>query len=333
MLDVAVPKPEVSVAHANARTTLYARKLIVARVRAGHRPGEVAKQLGVSRQTIYKWVRRWRAEGDAGLVDRSSRPHGMPRKTPPERVEAILSARTAHHAGPVRLASIVGIAASTIGAVLAREGMPRLAEIDRLTGELLRGRRHSDRRYEREHPGDLLHVDVMKLGRIPDGGGWRVHGRAATVDHRHKATLIGFDYVHVAIDDHSRLAYVEVLPDERVDACAGFLTRAVGWFAARDVTIQRVLTDNALSYRRGNAWIGACTDLGVARRFIQPGHPWTNGKAERFNRTLRTEWAYATAWTNNDQRTAALDGWLEHYNTARSHSALKGRTPISRLAA
>jgi hypothetical protein len=136
----------------------------------------------------------------------------------------IITARTEHHAGPVRLASIVGVPASTIGAVVARAGLPRLAEVDRLTGELLRGRRHSDRRYERAHPGDLLHVDVMKLGRIPDGGGWRVHGRAATVDHRHKPVPIGFDYVHVAIDDHSRLAYVEVLPDERVNACAGFLT-------------------------------------------------------------------------------------------------------------
>jgi len=320
-------------AHANARTNLYARKLIVARVLAGHRPGEVAKQLGISRQTVYKWVRRWRTEGVAGLAERSSRPNAVPRQTSPETVDRILAARTAHHAGPARLAPIVGVPASTIGAVLARAGVPRLAEIDRLTGELLRGRRHSDNRYERKHPGDLLHVDVMKLGRIPDGGGWRVHGRAATVDHRHKPTLIGFDYVHVAIDDHSRLAYVEVLDDERVDACAGFLRRAVAWFAGHDVSIARVLTDNAMSYRRGNAWIAACTDLGIGRRFIQPGHPWTNGKAERFNRTLRTEWAYATAWDCNAQRTTALDAWLEHYNTARSHSALKGRTPISRLAA
>jgi transposase InsO family protein len=321
------------VAHASARTTVYARKLIVARVLAGHRPGEVAKQLGISRQTVYKWWGRWRTEGEAGLLDRSSRPLRMPRKTSPETTAAIVAARTEHHAGPVRLAAVVGIPASTIGVVLARTGMPRLAEVDRLTGELLRGRRHSDRRYERDHPGDLLHVDVMKLGRIPDGGGWRVHGRAATVDHRHKPVPIGFDYVHVAIDDHSRLAYVEVLPDERVNACAGFLIRAVAWFAARGVTIARVLTDNALSYRRGAAWIAACAELGIARRFIQPGRPWTNGKAERFNRTLRTEWAYATGWTDNDQRTAALDGWLEHYNTARSHSALGGHPPISRLAA
>lgn len=192
--------------HANARTTLYARKLIVARVLAGHRPGDVARQLGISRQTVYKWLRRWRTEGVTELANRSSRPHRMPRQTSPEIVAAIVAARTVHHAGPVRLAPIVGIATSTIGAVLARAGMPRLAEVDRLTGELLRGRRHSDRRYEREHSGDLLHIDVMKLGRIPAGEGWRVHGRAATVDHRHKPVPIGFDYVHVAIGDHSRLA-------------------------------------------------------------------------------------------------------------------------------
>jgi transposase InsO family protein len=317
------------VAHANARTTVYARKLIVARVLAGHRPGEVAKQLGISRQTVYKWVRRFRAEGLAGLADRSSRPHRSPRRTSVAATAAIVGARRAHHAGPVRLAAILGIAASTIGAVLGRAGMPRLAEVDRLTGELLRGRRHSDRRYEREHPGDLLHVDVKKLGRVPDGGGWRVHGRSEQVRGRGN----GWDYVHVAIDDHTRLAYAEVLPDERAATCAGFLRRAVAWFATHGVTIRRVLTDNALSYRRGDAWIAACTQLRIGRRFIKPGRPWTNGKAERFNRTLQTEWAYATAWTANDQRATALDSWLEHYNTARSHSSLGGRPPVTRLAA
>ncbi|MEX5718990.1 IS481 family transposase [Geodermatophilus maliterrae] len=316
-------------AHVNARTTVYARRLIVDRVLAGHRPGEVAKQLGVSRQTVYKWVRRWRAEGQAGLADRSSRPHRIPRATTAERVAEIIAARRAHHAGPVRLAAILGIAASTIGAVLARAAVPRLAEVDRLTGQLLRGRRHSEVRYEREQPGDLLHVDVKKLGRVPDGGGWRVHGRSEEVRGRGN----GWDYVHVAIDDHTRLAYAEVLPDERTGTCAGFLTRAVAWFAARGVAVARVLTDNAKSYRVGRAWSAACARLGIARRFIKPGRPWTNGKAERFNRTLQTEWAYATAWSCNDKRTAALDGWLTHYNTARSHSALGGHPPISRLAA
>ena len=215
-------------AHANARTTVFARRLIVDRVLAGHRPGEVAKQLGVSRQTVYKWVRRYRAEGLVGLADRSSRPHRQVRQTPPETVEAIVAARIEHHAGPVRLAALVGVPAATIGAVIARAGMPRLADVDRLTGELLRGRRHSERRDEREHAGDLLHVDVKKLGRIPDGGGWRVHGRSEEV----RGRGLGWDYVHVAIDDHTRLAYAEVLPDERACTCAGFLTRAAAWFAA-----------------------------------------------------------------------------------------------------
>ena len=228
-------------AHANARTTVYARKLIVARVLAGHRPGEVAKQFGISRQTVYKWVRRCRAEGQAGLVDRSSRPHSTPRRTSPETTAAIVAARVAHHAGPVRLAAILGVPASTIGAVLARAGLPRLAEVDRLTGELLRGRRHSDRRYEREHPGDLLHVDVKKLGRVPDGGGWRIHGRSEEV----RGRGLGWDYVHVAIDDHTRLAYAEVLPDERTATCAEFLSRAAAFYAGHGISIERVITDNA----------------------------------------------------------------------------------------
>ncbi|HEY0507184.1 MAG TPA: IS481 family transposase [Blastococcus sp.] len=315
--------------HANARTTVYARRLLVDRVLAGHRPGEVAKQLGISRPTVDKWVRRYRAEGPAGLADRSSRPHRIARLTSPEDTARIVAARVAEHAGPVRLAAPLGLPASTIGAVIARAGLPRLAEVDRLTGQLLRGRRHSDRRYEHPHAGDLLHVDVKKLGRVPDGGGWRIHGRREEVRGRGN----GWDYVHVAIDDHTRLAYAEVLPDEKATTCAGFLARAVAWLAAHGVTVRRVLTDNAKSYRIGAAWITVCTELGIGRRFIQPGRPWTNGKAERFNRTLQTEWAYARAWTCNDDRTVALDGWLEHYNTARSHSALGGRPPISRLAA
>jgi transposase InsO family protein len=317
------------VAHASARTTVFARRLIVDRVLAGHRPGEVAKQLGVSRQTVSKWVRRWRAEGDAGLADRSSRPHRLARLTSAETTAAIVAARVAEHAGPVRLAALLDLPASTIGAVIARAGLPRLAEVDRLTGELLRGRRHSDRRYEHPRAGDLLHVDVKKLGRVPDGGGWRIHGRSERVRGRGN----GWDYVHVAVDDHTRLAYAEVLPDERVASCAAFLRRAVAWLATHGVTVRRVLTDNARSYRVGAPWIAACGELAIGRRFIRPGRPWTNGKAERFNRTLQTEWAYARPWTSNDARTAALDGWLELYNTARSHSALGGRPPISRLAA
>jgi len=194
------------VSHANARLTLFGRKLLVDRVAAGHKPAEVAKQLGVSRQTVYKWVRRYRAEGLAGLVERSSRPHRMPRALSPAAAARIRAARLAEHAGPVRLATLLELPASTIGRVIAREGLPRLADIDQLTGEVVRSSRRSDRRYEHHRPGDLLHIDVKKLGRIPAGGGWRVHGRsnrAGGVQGRPQ----GWDYIHVAVDDHTRLAY------------------------------------------------------------------------------------------------------------------------------
>jgi len=317
------------VSHANARTTLYARKLLVDRVLAGHRPSEVAKQLGVSRQTVYKWVRRFRVEGAAGLRDRSSRPLHPGRVSSSDAVTAICHARLSEHAGPVRLAALLGLPASTIGAVLRRSGMPRLADVDRLTGELLRARKHSDQRYEHDRPGSLLHVDVKKLGKIPDGGGWRVHGRTIDVGHRG----LGWDYVHVAIDDHTRLAYAEVLPDETGPTCAAFLHRAVAWFRSHGVVVRRLLTDNAKAYRVERTWTAVCSALQLKRRFTKPGHPWTNGKAERFNRTLQTEWAYATAWTSNDERTTALEAYLRTYNTVRGHSALGGNPPISRLAA
>jgi transposase InsO family protein len=318
--------------HANARLTELGRKLAVDRVLGGHKPGEVGKQLGVSRQTVYKWVRRFLTEGMAGLADRSSRPRTLTRLTSESVVNSIVSLRLALHAGPVRLGAKLGLPASTVGAVLRREQLPRLAELDRITGELIRSTRHSQLRYQHREPGSLLHVDVKKLGRIPDGGGWRVHGREATGPTQHRTSL-GWDYVHVAIDDCTRLAYAEVLPDEQGGTCAEFLHRAVAWFRDRGVTVRRVLTDNALTYRRGTDWAAVCSALQIKRRFTQPRHPWTNGKAERFNRTLQTEWAYSKAWTSNTERSAALAPWLEHYNTERAHTALAGATPASRLAA
>jgi transposase InsO family protein len=318
------------VAHANARLTIHGRFLLVRRVLSGHKPGEVAKQLGVSRQTVYKWVRRYLAEGLAGLADRSSRPHTTPRATSPVTVARIVTLRLALQAGPIRLAAALGLAASTVGAVIRREGLPLLADIDRITGEVIRAsRRRSDVRYEHREPGSLLHIDVKKLGRIPDGGGWRVHGREG-LPH---GTDQGWDYVHVAGDDHSRLAYVEILPDETGETCAQFLHRAAGWFRKLGVIIRRVLTDNAMAYRRSTIWAAVCSALQIKRRFIKPGCPWTNGKAERLNRTLQTEWAYSQAWTSNAERAAALAPWLAHYNTERAHTSLGGRTPISRLAA
>jgi transposase InsO family protein len=319
--------------HANARTNEYGRRLAVERYLAGHKVKDVAGQLGISRTTVYKWISRYAAQGPAGLADRSSRPRTSPRQTPLRVELQVLLTRMELHVGPVQLATELGLPAATIGAVLRRWAVPHLAELDRITGELLRSRT-TEQRYEHPRPGDLLHVDVKKLGRIPDGGGWRLDG-ANNPDHRrNKHVRTGFDYVHVAIDDHSRVAYAEVLPDERGTTCAGFLHRATQWFHdTHGVTVRRVLTDNAKSYRIAADWAAVCAALQIKRRFIKPGCPWTNGKAERFNRTLLTEWAYAQPWHNTQQRTAAFDDFLHHYNTHRGHTAAAGRPPISRLAA
>jgi transposase len=265
-------------AHRNARTTVYARGLIVERRLAGWSATSVAEQLGISRPTVDKWWRRYQDEGRAGLEDRSSRPHTTPTRTPPEVEQQILEARAELRRGPVFLAGDLGLPASTIGRVLRRHGVPPLAAIDALTGEPVR-RRRSERRYEHPAPGDLLHIDVKKLARVPDGGGWRLHGRCEQVRARTvHGRGIGYDYLHVAVDDHTRLAYVEALPDERDATCVQFLRRALAWFADHGVGVRRVLTDNAKVYRVGRHWATACTALGLRRRFTKPGCPWTNGK-------------------------------------------------------
>jgi transposase InsO family protein len=185
-------------------------------------------------------------------------------------------------------------------------------------------------RYERERPGELVHMDVKKIGRIPDGGGWKAHGRAARERSRDRSSRVGFDYVHSLVDDHSRLAYCEILPDEKGPTCAAFLARALDYFAGHGIThVHRLMTDNAWAYRWSLREI--CTERGIGQIFIKPHCPWQNGKAERLNRTLQTEWAYRQIFTSNHQRTAALAPWLEHYNTQRRHSALGGHPPISRL--
>ena len=319
-------------AHANARTTLYARRLIIERRLAGWPPARIAEQLGISRATVHKWVRRHREEGWPGLVDRSSRPRTCPTRTPVQVEAAILALRRQAHRGPVFLAGQLGLTASTVGRVLRRHQVPALAAIDPITGAPVR-RRHSGIRYERAHPGELIHIDVKKLGRVPEGGGWRLHGREGNPDReQHRGRGIGYDYLHVAVDDHTRLAYVEAHDDERDPTAAGFLRRATIWFTDRGVSVQRVLTDNAKVYRIGRHWDRTCTDLGIGRRFTRSGCPWTNGKAERFHRTLLTEFAYAQPWLSNPDRLGALDSWVRAYNTDRAHSALGGQLPISRLA-
>jgi len=314
--------------HRNARTTVYARRLMVQRQLAGWPQARIAEQLGVSRPTVSKWINRYRSEGWAGLEDRSSRPHTTANRTDPAVETQILALRGQEHRGAVYLAGELGLAASTVGRVLHRHHVPALAAIDPITGAEVR-RRHSGVRYERPRPGDLLHIDVKKLGRVPDGGGWRLHGRREEVRGRGN----GYDYLHVAIDDHSRVAYIEALPDERDTTCAGFLHRAITWFRDHGVFVLRILTDNAKVYRIGHNWRAVCVALGIRRRFTKPGCPWTNGKAERLNRTLLTEFAYAKPWLSNHDRLDALDTWVERYNTRRAHSALGGRPPITRLAA
>jgi transposase InsO family protein len=308
---------------------------MVERVAAGWSAAHVAEQLEVSRATVHKWVRRFAEGGEAALADRSSRPMRMPNRTSHRVEQRVLAARLHRKRGAVVLAAELGLNPSTVGRILARHDVPHLAAIDPITGERIRSPRRSQNRYEHRAPGAMIHVDVKKLGKIPPGGGWRLHGRdaASSVVHRHKKVKIGYDYVHTAIDDHTRLAYSEVLEDEKDNTCAGFLHRALAWFAAHGVTARRVLTDNAMVYRHGSDWGWVCTAWQLKRRFTKPGCPWTNGKAERFNRTLLNEWAYARPWTSNTLRRRGLDRFLIHYNTRRGHSALGGRPPISRLAA
>jgi transposase InsO family protein len=230
------------------------------------------------------------------------------------------------------LSHALGIPARTISRVLVREGVPRLAECDPITGVLLRSSKVTHRRYERERPGELVHVDVKKLGRIPEGGGWRSLGRATANVTTRRPTRLGYDYVHSMVDDHSRLAYSEILENERGATCAGFMERAVGWFASRGVTVEDVITDNHMSYRKSNDVARVLEALGVGHLYIKAHCPWQNGKVERFNRTLQIEWAYRQVFASNQDRTNALRPWLRRYNYERPHSSLGGRPPISRLS-
>jgi transposase InsO family protein len=318
------------VPHANARTTFHGRLLIIERSKAGWPQAHIAKAMGISRRCVKTWLDRYLAEGEAGLVDRSSRPHHSPTRTSTQVEARIVDLRRTSRRGPDWIAAELGVPARTVSRVLRRRCLPRLAELDSITGEVLRAGKATTVRYERARPGELVHMDVKKIGRIPDGGGWRAHGRASGSITRNRARKVGFDYVHSLVDDHSRLAYSEVLPDEKGPTCAAFLARAANYFNAHGITdIERLMTDNAWSYRWSLREV--CTDLGIRQVFIKPHCPWQNGKVERLNRTLQTEWAYRQIFTSNTERAAALAPWLEYYNTQRRHSALGGHPPISRL--
>lgn len=317
--------------HRNARLTVHGRLLIVQRHQAGWKQAHIAAAMGVSRKCVKTWIDRYAAEGETGLQDRPCRPCSSPRRTSAEVEQRVLELRRRVRRGPDWISVEAGVPARTVSRILRRHQVPPLALCDPMTGEVIRASKVTAVRYERDRPGELVHMDVKKLGRIPDGGGWRARG-GTTANHaaRPDKSPIGFDYIHSLVDDHSRLAYSEILPDEKGPTCAGFLTRAAAYFAAHGITrIERIMTDNAWAYRYSLREV--TTQLGARQKFIRPHCPWQNGKVERLNRTLLTEWAYRQPFTSNEQRTAALAPWLEHYNTQRRHSALGGKPPVSRL--
>ena len=316
--------------HGSARTTVLGRLLIVQRHRAGWPQAHIAAAMGVSRKCVRTWLDRYAAEGEAGLHDRSSRPRSCPRRTSKEVEQRIVALRRRERRGPAWIGAELGVPPRTVSRVLARNGVPRLAMLDPITGQVIKASKTTTIRYQRDRPGELVHMDVKKLGRIPDGGGWRAHGRAHREATRDRTKRVGYDYIHSLVDDHSRLAYSEVLPDETGTTCAGFLARAAAYFAAHGITsIERVMTDNAWAYKHSIRAV--CADLGAKQVFIKPHCPWQNGKVERLNRTLLTEWAYRRVYTTNTERAAALAPWIEYYNNRRRHSALAGHPPVSRL--
>jgi len=319
------------VSHRNARLTVHGRLLIVHRRQAGWKQAHIAAAMGVSRKCVKTWIDRFDAEGEAGLQDRSSRPHRLPWRTPVEVEERVVELRRRERRGPDWIGAEAGVPARTVSRILRRHRVPPLAACDPMTGQVIRASKATAVRYERDRPGELVHMDVKKLGRIPDGGGWHGWGGTAA-NHRSRPDKIriGFDYVHSLVYDHSRLAYSEILPDEKGPTCAGFLTRAAAYFAAHGIPrIERIMTDNAWAYRWSLREV--VDQLGARQKFIRPHCPWQNGKVERLNRTLLVEWAYRQPYTSNEDRAAALAPWLEHYNHERRHSALGGKPPVSRL--
>jgi len=331
---------EVLVAHANAALTPKARLKLGRLVVEEEWPiARAAEFFHVSWPTVKRWATRYRDRAVLGPVtqadmsDASSRPHHSPTKTPLPLVKKVVRLRWKQRLSPRAIAGILGMPASTVHAVLTRCRVNRLSHIDIRTGEVIR-------RYEHDAPGDLIHVDVKKLGNIPDGGGWRFVGRqvgdrnrAATpgkAKNKHYNPKMGTAFVHTVIDDHSRLAYAEIHDDEKAVTAIAVLRRAVSWFAARGVTVQRVLSDNGSAYR-SRAWREACAEQAIVHKRTRPYRPQTNGKIERFHRTMNVEWAFARHYRSELQRRRALAGWLHTYNHHRLHSAIGYVAPITRL--
>jgi transposase InsO family protein len=302
------------------RLSWESRCEIVALIEAGMSPPLAAAKGGASRATGYRLLARYRAGGWAGLCDRPSTPHRQPRRLCPETEQLIVAARRCSAYGPVRLAGLVPHPPSTIGKVLRRHGCSRLPRPA--------GAARCARRYERERPGELLHIDTKRLGRFWEPGK-RVLGDQAGRPHRNRR--VGWQHLHVAIDDHSRLAYAELLPGQDAEACVHFLERAVAWYQEQGVAIELLLTDNAKAYH-SRAWLQASERLGLERRYTRIYRPRTNGKAERFIQTLLREWAYARSYRSSSARARALGGYLRWYNRRRPHSSLGARPPISRVS-
>ena len=323
--------------HANAaltpRTRLRLARLIVDH---GWPPARAAERYDVSWRTAKKWADRYETEGLDGMFDRSSAPHRQPNRTPAPVVRKIVHMRWKQRLGPVEIADRLGMASSTVHAVLVRCRVNRLSHIDRASGEPIR-------RYEHEEPGDLIHVDVKKLGRVPDGGGWRYVGkkqgdknRSATVARngttrdKWRHPVIGTCYLHTVIDDHSCVGYAEIQGDETAATAVAVLKRAVSWFAARGVAVERVLSDNGSAYK-SHLWRDTCADLGITPKKTRPYRPQTNGKIERFHRTLAEGWAFKKFYNSESARLAALPAWIHEYNHHRPHSAIGKAAPITRL--
>ncbi len=307
--------------HRNARLTPAGRLLLCQRIEAGWPVAHAAESMGISRDRAYVWWRRYQAEGVVGLEDRSSCPRRSPTRTKPSRERRIIALRRTGR-GPARIAGLVHMPASTVHRVLCRHGMNRLDHLDRAT-------KLPVRRIQTSRPGELVHVDIKKVGRIPRGGGWRAHGRAAVAGRQsHKKRTIGYAFVHSAVDAYSRVAYSEVLANEQAVTAAAFWARANAFFATLGIVVERVITDNGSCYR-SRQFNDALGD--TRHTFTRAYRPQTNGKVERFNRTLLAEWAYARTWTSDGQRARGLAKWIHIYNHHRHHTAIGG-PPISRVS-
>lgn len=301
--------------HSLAKTCPQSRLLLVERIQLQQwTVAEAAEAAGISRRTMYKWLARYRAEGVSGLLDRPSRPHRSPRRTGKDRVDLVTSLRRCRMTGR-QIAQRLRMSRATVARILARAGLSRIRDLEPP---------EPVRRYQRRRPGELLHVDIKKLARIGRIG-HRIHGDKTT-----RVRGIGWEYVHVCIDDASRLAYVEVLENERAPACEGFLQRAVAWYRERGITVTQVMTDNGGGYR-SDVFRRMVGQLGVDHIRTQPYRPQTNGKAERFIQTLMREWAYERPYKKSVHRRQRLRGWLRHYNEVRPHGSLAGKPPISCL--